>query len=130
MKANLPVILLKGIVLLPNNDLRLEIDNDFSKNIVDVSELFHDNKVLIVCGSDPLEENIIIKELPKFGIIANINQKLELPNGKIRMIFLIKSVKALCVAILCQHKIIIEKHGKMSFPDFYSEEAHGGERGI
>ena len=45
MKTNLPVIILKGIVLLPNNDIRLEFENDDSKNIVDISELFHDNKV-------------------------------------------------------------------------------------
>ena len=35
----LPVILLRGLVLLPHNEIRLEFDNDESKNIIDVAEL-------------------------------------------------------------------------------------------
>lgn len=85
MKTNLPVILLKGIILLPNNDLKLEIDNEFNKNIIDISEMFHNNKILIVTQANSLEEVPTIKELPKFGIIAKISQRLELPNGKTRI---------------------------------------------
>lgn len=84
-KTNLPVIILKGIVLLPNNDIRLEFDNDMSKNIIDISELFHDNKILVVSQFDLLELPII-KELPKLGVVAKIVHKMELPNGKIRVI--------------------------------------------
>lgn len=40
MKTNLPVLILKGIVLIPNSQIRIEFDNDSSKNIIDVSELF------------------------------------------------------------------------------------------
>ena len=85
-KINLPVILLRGIVLLPNNDIRLEFDNDTSKNIIDVAELFHDNKVLVVSQFDPLEEAPNVKELPKIGVIGKIVHKIELPNGKVRVI--------------------------------------------
>ena len=31
---NLPVILLKGIVLLPNNEIRLEFDGTVSKSVL------------------------------------------------------------------------------------------------
>lgn len=86
MKTNLPVIILKGIVLLPNNEIKLEIDNDLSKNIIDISEMFHSNKILVITQSNPLEEVPTIKELPKFGVIAKISQRLELPNGKIRIV--------------------------------------------
>ena len=86
IKTNLPVILLKGIVLLPNNDLRLELDGNISKNIIDVSELFHDNNILVISQANPLEEMPEIKDLPKIGVIAKINNKIELPNGKIRII--------------------------------------------
>lgn len=85
-KTNLPVIILRGIVLLPNNDIRLEFDNDESKNIVDVSELFHDNNVLVVSQADEIEESIKINDLPKIGVISKISHKMELPNGKIRVI--------------------------------------------
>lgn len=86
IKTDLPVILLRGIVLLPNNDIRLEFDSDISKNIIDVSELFHDNNILVVSQNDPLEEVPNIKELPKIGVMAKISHKMELPNGKTRII--------------------------------------------
>ncbi len=86
MKIDLPVILLKGIILLPNNDLKLEIDGSSSHNIIDIAEMFHDNKVLVVSQINPLEETPEISELPRIGVIAKINHKMELPNGKIRMV--------------------------------------------
>ena len=86
IKTDLPVIILKGIVLLPNNDIRLEFDNDVSKNIIDVSELFHDNHILVVSKENPLEESLDINELPKIGVISKISHKIELPNGKTRVI--------------------------------------------
>ena len=83
MKSNLPVILLRGIVLLPNNDLRLEFDNNSSKNIIDVAELFHDNTLLVVSEfSDDITQN----NLPNIGVISKITHKLELPNGKVRIV--------------------------------------------
>jgi ATP-dependent Lon protease len=85
LKTNLPVIILKGIVLLPNNDIRLEFENDDSKNIVDISELFHDNKVLVVSQLDLLEEMPNIDELEKYGVVSKISHKMELPNGKVRV---------------------------------------------
>ena len=84
MKSNLPVIILRGIVLLPNNDLRLEFDNDNSKNIIDVAELFHDNTLLIV--SQPNMDDITPSDLPNIGVISKITHKLELPNGKVRIV--------------------------------------------
>lgn len=86
VKMNLPVLLLRGIVLLPNNDLRLEFDLEMSKNILDVSELFHDNHVLVVSQLDPLEESLDINTLPKIGVIASISHKMVLPNGNTRAI--------------------------------------------
>ena len=86
MKTELPVIILRGIILLPNNDIRLEFDHDVSKNIVDVSELFHDGKVLVISKEDPLEESMDIKNLPKIGVVAKISHRIELPNGKTRLI--------------------------------------------
>lgn len=86
IKTELPVIILKGIILLPNNDIKLEFDNDLSKNIIDVAELFHDNKILIVSNENLLEENINLDELPKIGVISKISHKISLPNGKVRLI--------------------------------------------
>ncbi len=78
---NLPVIILKGLILLPNNDIRIDFDN---KAIIDEAEMLHDKKILIVTDIDTLEETT--KELPKFGVVARITHKLELPNNKVRVI--------------------------------------------
>ena len=86
IKTNLPVIILKGLVLLPNNEVRIELDDDVTRNIIDVSELFHDNNILVISQTDPLEEDPDIKDLPKVGVVAKIVHKLELPNGRLRVI--------------------------------------------
>lgn len=86
IKTELPVIILRGIILLPNNDIKLEFDSDLSKNIIDVAELFHDNKILVVSNENALEENVNLNELPKIGVISKISHKMELPNGKTRLI--------------------------------------------
>lgn len=86
IKTNLPVILLRGLILLPNNEIRLEFDNDLSKNIIDVSELFHDNMLLVVSSLNPLEEIPSETDLPKIGVVSKITNKIELPNGKTRII--------------------------------------------
>lgn len=91
MKKNLPVIVLKGIVLLPNNDIRLEYDNDIYKNTIDQSEFFHNNNLLVVHQENALEETVDVKRLPKSGIIAKVSHKLELPNGTIRV--MLKGIK-------------------------------------
>ena len=84
IKTDLPVIILKGIILLPNNDIRLEFSNEDSKNIIDVSEMFHDNEILVVSTFETFNEDI--NKLPKIGVISQISHRIELPNGKTRVI--------------------------------------------
>ncbi|MDD2377870.1 MAG: endopeptidase La [Bacilli bacterium] len=86
IKTNLPVILLRGIVLLPNNEIRLEFDSETNKNIIDVAELFHENNILVVSSKNSFEEKPDIDELPKIGVMSKITHKIELPNGKTRII--------------------------------------------
>ena len=83
---NLPVILLRELILLPYNDIRLEFDNDISKTIIDVAEIFHDGYIFVVTQDNPLEENPDISDLPRIGVIGKISHKLELPNGKTRVV--------------------------------------------
>ena len=44
MKLTLPVIMLKGIVLLPNNEIRIDLNNEM-KSIIDKAMKFHNNKI-------------------------------------------------------------------------------------
>ena len=86
IKSNLPVIILKGIILLPNNDIRLEFSSEDSKNIIDLSEMFHDNKILVVSTLNITTNPPKLDKLPKIGVISTITHRMELPNGKTRVI--------------------------------------------
>ena len=44
-KSNLPVILLKNLVLFPLGDARIELNNNITKKIMDISRDYFDNKV-------------------------------------------------------------------------------------
>ena len=84
-KINLPVVLLRGIVLLPNNDIKLEFDKGDSSIIIDEAEMFHKSRILVICDAETKEE-INYKKLPKIGVIAKLSHKIELPNGRIRIV--------------------------------------------
>lgn len=79
MKLTLPVIMLKGIVLLPNNEIRIDLNSEM-KSIIDKAIKFHNKKILIVYDINNS------KELSYFGVICKIEHKLELPNNQIRII--------------------------------------------
>lgn len=85
MKNNLPVIVLRGLILLPFNDLKLEFEDDDSRKIADMAELFHDGKLLVVSSRDPYDVNPDINTLPKVGVESKIVHKMVLPNGKVRV---------------------------------------------
>ena len=56
MTNNLPVMLLKRIVLLPLQDVRLDLNNDVSSRVIDLAMFKHNGEILIVCPIDPYEE--------------------------------------------------------------------------
>lgn len=86
VKTNLPVILLKGLVLLPYQEVRIEINNNISKKVVDISKLYHNDEVLIVCPLDSLEENPDTSDLPRIGVVGKVKSKIDLPNGNSRIV--------------------------------------------
>lgn len=86
IKTNLPVILLKGLILLPNQEVRVELTNPITKKIINISKLYHDDEVLIVCPLNTLEENPDINDLPNVGVTGKIRSYIELPNGGSRVV--------------------------------------------
>ncbi len=88
MKSNLPVLLLKNMVLFPYNEIRIEFETSEEKKLISLAESCYDNKILIVNPKDTLEESPEIDELPNFGVVGKIKMKLEMPNGKTRIIIL------------------------------------------
>ena len=86
IKTNLPVILLKGLILLPNQEVRVELTNPITKKVINISKLYHDDEVLIVCPLNSLEEEPDINDLPNVGVTGKIKSYIELPNGGSRVV--------------------------------------------
>ena len=86
MKNNLPVMLLKRIVLLPLQDVRLDLTNDISSTVIDLAINRYNNEILIVCPTDPYEEAPDVSDLPSVGVVGKIKSKMELPNGNLRIV--------------------------------------------
>lgn len=86
VETNLPVLFLRDVVLLPYNELRIEISKELEKNILDISERRHDSHILFINLYDTLEEKPSLRKLPKMGVLGKIKTKLELPNGVIRLV--------------------------------------------
>ena len=88
MKSNLPVLLLRNMVLFPYNEIRLEFDSNNDKKLLSLAESCYENKILIVNPKDSLESDPEIDELPSYGIVGKIKMKLDMPNGRTRIILM------------------------------------------
>ena len=64
MKTNLPVIVLKGMILLPHNDIRFEVDTKATSNLMDIVEMFHDNKIFVVSQINQLRRIVNDYNIP------------------------------------------------------------------
>ncbi len=109
IKNNLPVLLLKGLVLLPYGESRIELNNDITKKIIDISKLYHNNEILIVTPINDLEETPDTGDLPRIGVIAKITSRIDLPNGNTRIVLRgEKRVKVLSYVNYSNEKDILE----------------------
>ena len=86
MKENLPILLLKKLILLPNQEIRLEINNDVSKTAIDDAVKNFNSNILVISPINLLEEKPTTTDLPKVGVIGKIKTKIKLPNGNYRII--------------------------------------------
>lgn len=91
IKTTLPVLILKGAILFPNSEIRLELDSDSDKELLSLAESCYDKHILIVNQIDPLEETPDVLELPNVGVLGLIVMKLGLPDGRTRVV--IKGIK-------------------------------------
>lgn len=85
-ESNLPVLFLRDIVLLPYNEIRIELSNDIDKKILNISERGFNGHILFINLNDSLEEKPNVRKLPKIGVLGKVKTKLELPNGIIRLV--------------------------------------------
>ena len=84
MNEKLVVLIVNDIVIFPNSEVRIEFDNDYDKKVVEIVDKIEDNLMLIV---NPIEEsNLDITTCPKYGVLGRIKLKMNIPNGKTRIL--------------------------------------------
>lgn len=82
--SKLFVLIINDMVIFPNNEVRIEYDNNYDKQMVDIVDKIDDNLMLIVNPID--ESNIDVTSFPKYGVLGRLKLKINVPNGKTRIV--------------------------------------------
>ncbi len=79
------VLIINDMVIFPNNEVRIEYDNVFDKQMINIVDNIDDNLMLIV---NPLEDDddIDVTSFPKYGVLGRLKLKMTVPNGKTRLV--------------------------------------------
>ncbi len=82
----LPVLPVRGVISLPNTEIRLEIGRSKSIEALEACEV-NGNYVVLVSQVDPNVETPQSDDLFQYGTIAKITMKIKLPNGHYKVKF-------------------------------------------
>lgn len=80
----LKVLLVQDMVLFPNSEIRIECEEINNKQLIEVAEEAQDKLVLVI---NPLFEDFKdISSLPNIGVVGKIKLRMDVPNGKTRLV--------------------------------------------
>lgn len=123
MKNSLPILLLKSLLILPNQEVKLELNNDLSKNVVLFSTENYHSELLVISPKDQMEEMPDVSDLPNVAVVCKVKSKIELPSGNLRVTLrglfraTIKNLKnTKNEALICNYK-------KLEIPEYNEIEA-------
>ncbi len=78
------VLIVNDMVIFPNNEVRIEYDNSYDKQMIEIVDKIEDNLMLIV---NPIEDGSIgVTSFPKYGVLGRLKLKMNVPNGKTRIV--------------------------------------------
>lgn len=83
----LPAIPVRGVIFLPNSDVRVEVGRDFSKTAIFESENNRDGYVVLVFQTNPEVLEPELSDFLEVGLLARISVKIKLPNGNFKIKF-------------------------------------------
>ena len=78
------VLIINDMVIFPNNEVRVEYDNVYDKQMIDIVDKIDDDLMLIVNPID--EDNIDVTSFPKYGVLGRLKLKMNVPNGETRIV--------------------------------------------
>ena len=79
------VLIINDMVIFPNNEIRIEYDNTFDKQVINIIDKIETDLMLIV---NPIEDNeeVDLTNLPSYGTLSKLKFKMNVPNGKTRVV--------------------------------------------
>ena len=83
---HIPVFILNALVILPGQEIKIDLSNEMSKKIIKSASKNNDNRVLVIAPKNPLESDPSFEDLPSIGVIARIKSKIELSSGNLRIV--------------------------------------------
>lgn len=86
IKTNLPVLIIKNLILFPSSEIRLEFEREEEKQLLSLAENYYQNQIIVVNPDHDITNDINTDELPDVGVVGLIKMKMEMPNGKLRII--------------------------------------------
>ena len=84
MKNKLFVLIVNDMVIFPNNEVRIEYDNSYDRQMIEIVDRIEDNLMLIVNPIDNGEINVT--SFPKYAVLGRLKLKMSVPNGKTRIV--------------------------------------------
>ena len=78
---NIPVIILKNLIILPNQEIKLELSNAISQKSIAIATNKYNNEILVIAPIDTFEEEPGVDDLPKVGVIAKVKSRIVINDG-------------------------------------------------
>jgi endopeptidase La len=80
-----PLLALRGVLIFPGMIANLDVGREKSIAAIDAAEAT-DKQIILVGQKQPEQENVAADDLYEWGVLANIKQRLQLPNGAVRLL--------------------------------------------
>ena len=80
----LRVLIINDMVIFPNNEVRIEYDKNLDKQMKETFDC--DDELILIVNPIDDGEKIDIMSLPNIGVLGRIKLKLNVPNGKTRVV--------------------------------------------
>ncbi len=85
-KKKISVLIINDMVIFPNNEVRIEYDNTYDREMIKLIEDLEEDNLLLLVNPIDEEEKVELTSLPNYGILGRLKLKMAIPNGKTRVV--------------------------------------------
>lgn len=122
MKNKLLVLILQKLVLFPNQEIKLELNNELSKKIVYNALKVYNGELLVVSALNDATTVTKLKDIEKVASFCKIKNAITLPNGNERITLRgVKRVKIKSLTLL-EENILEAESGILDSPKYNLDE--------